>query len=93
MNPQRCIEYVYSRDPNTRQLNTGFSLGAMKQGQNTCRDKRYMCTLKADMCNYLFGSMTMGFLVLLGGMTSLDVASNKVVIEDSWRDLSISKYT
>ena len=74
MNPQRCIEYVYSRDPNTRQLNTGFSLGAMKQGQNTCRDKRYMCTLKADMCNYLFGSMTMVFLV--------DVASNKVVIED-----------
>ena len=41
----------------------------------------------------LISSMTMGLLVLLGGVTSLDVASNKVVIEDSWRDLSISKYT
>ena len=38
----------------------------------------------------MLSSMTMCLLVLLGGVTSLDVASNKVVIEDSWRDLSIT---
>ena len=34
--------------------------------------------------------MTMGLLVLLGDVTSLDVASNKVVIEDNWMGISIT---
>ena len=37
----------------------------------------------------LFGSMTMCLLVLLGDVMSFDVASNKVVIEDSWRDIKV----